>query len=158
MGGGPHACPTDCTRSAGTGCPTGQVPWSCSAGFDHQELIDAGCTDQGTALPRYCCPADVFSGCPRCADITTLAECDARTDCHPVFTDPGPANCSCTAIGCCTRFAHCADGGLANCLGPIGCASVMPYCPSPAYVVSAVNSCYEGCVRPEDCAPQLARR
>jgi hypothetical protein len=138
-------------------CSTGEV-WLCGeagAAFDHQALLDAGCTDLGTALPRYCCPAEAYAGCvapPACAEVTTRAECDARSDCHSVFVDPG--DCSCAAIGCCARFARCADGGRANCTGSVvECDRVIPHCESPAYVVSYTANCYEGCVVPGDCAP-----
>jgi hypothetical protein len=153
-GGAAPACPADCTSGTSAGCAAGQVSWTCGNGFDYQEFIDAGCTDQATGLPRFCCPPEAFSGCQPCADVATLDECQARTDCHSVFTDPGPTGCACTAVGCCTQFSRCADGDLANCVGPVACPNAQPYCADPAYVVSTVGSCFEGCVKPEDCAPQ----
>lgn len=149
-GGGPTACPTDCTRSPG-GCAAGQDIWNCGNGYNHQQLLDLGCVDQGTALPRYCCPAELAT-CSPCAGVTTLAECDARIDCHPVFADPGPDACDCPTPGCCVTFSFCADVGLAMCVGQPTCASQAPTCSEPAYVVSYSGGCYEGCVRPEDCA------
>ena len=86
-----------------------------------------------------------------CADATTLEECDARSDCHSVFVDP--RNCACAALGCCARFARCADGDRARCTGgAIACDALTPYCELP-YVVSYTQSCYEGCVRATACAP-----
>jgi hypothetical protein len=153
-GGSAPACPTDCTRGTTTGCTSGQVLWTCGNNHDYQELIDGGCTDQATGLPRYCCPPEFYADCGACSQVTTLEACEARLDCHPVFTDPGPDGCACTAVGCCARFSRCADVGLANCVGPAACASPTPYCEEPAYVVSYADSCFEGCVRPEDCAVQ----
>jgi hypothetical protein len=83
--------------------------------------------------------------------VTTQAACDTRTDCHSVFEDPH--NCACAALGCCARFARCADGDRARCTpGAAICTVVPPYCEQP-YVVSYVNTCYEGCVRATECMP-----
>jgi hypothetical protein len=90
-----------------------------------------------------------------CGELTTLAECDARSDCHPVFVDP--RNCACAAIGCCARFSFCGNGARALCTSPppaqLVCGSPTPYCESPAYVISYTQNCFEGCVRPADCGP-----
>jgi len=90
-------------------------------------------------------------GAPACADVTTLADCDARSDCHAVFEDPH--NCACAALGCCTRFARCAPFGRAHCKpGATLCNDPRPYCETP-YQVSYVDTCYEGCVRGGTCEP-----
>jgi hypothetical protein len=149
--GGAPTCATDC-RPAGA-CVGGEVSWTCGNGWDHQEFVDGGCTDQGTALPRYCCPPEFHADCKPCADATTLEDCESRSYCHPVFTDMG--DCNCAPIGCCTFFTHCAEGALANCTpGPITCAArpTAPFCAEPAYVVSYTPGCTEGCVKPEDCS------
>jgi hypothetical protein len=89
---------------------------------------------------------------PSCDRLATQAVCEARTDCHAVFVDP--MNCPCDAIGCCARFSACAAGGTARCNSPQTlCRAAAPYCESPVYVVAYTESCYEGCVRPEVCAP-----
>ncbi len=85
----------------------------------------------------------------KCSDITTQVECDARSDCHSVFEDPG--NCACPALGCCARFRACGDGDQANCTGPALCEVVEPHCEGP-YVIAYRGSCYEGCVKQTDCA------
>ena len=86
-----------------------------------------------------------------CAAVTTQVACDARSDCHSVFEDPH--NCACAALGCCARFARCANGDRAQCTNPgIECERVTPYCELP-YVVSYTGTCYEGCVRSTDCMP-----
>jgi hypothetical protein len=127
--------------------------WEGGPSYHHQELLDAGCTDRGTALPRYCCPAESFASCVNtraCGNVTTQAECDARDDCHSVFLDPN--TCGCAEVGCCARFSRCADGGHAQCDAPIvTCDMVTPYCEDPAYVLSYTGQCYEGCVKPDDC-------
>jgi hypothetical protein len=126
-GGGTVWCP-GCTPGTGScsigGCPGVACP-----------PLDASVSDAAQA---------------KCADVTTLAECDARTDCHSVFVDP--QNCRCAALGCCSHFLRCADGDLANCKGPAACDSLTPHCEGP-YVVSFANACYEGCVRATECAP-----
>jgi hypothetical protein len=42
--------------------------WICygSEAFDHQGLLDAGCVDLLTQVPRYCCPESFF---PECFDV-----------------------------------------------------------------------------------------
>jgi hypothetical protein len=150
-GGASPTCATDC-RPTGP-CTSGEVSWTCGNGWDHQEFVDGGCTDQGTALPRYCCPPEFHAGCMPCADATTLEDCESRSYCHPVFTDMG--DCSCAPVGCCTFFTRCAEGALANCIpGPITCGAspTVPLCAEPAYVVSYTPGCTEGCVKPEDCS------
>jgi len=90
------------------------------------------------------------SGVP-CADATTLETCDARSDCHSVFVDS--RNCACDGLGCCARFARCADGDRARCTGgAVSCDALTPYCELP-YVVSYTPGCYEGCVRATACGP-----
>jgi hypothetical protein len=81
-----------------------------------------------------------------------LNECEARTDCHSVFIDPG--TCGCASVGCCAHFSFCADGDSAICsIAQIGCTTQTPFCENPAYVISYAASCFEGCVAPKDCAP-----
>jgi hypothetical protein len=51
-------------------------------------------------------------------------------------------------------FDFCADGERADCEGKtVSCDAPTPFCDDPAYVVSFSGFCYEGCVKPEDCAP-----
>lgn len=107
--------------------------------------VDAGCSGSG-------CPSDGGSDAATspCSQLTTATACDARSDCHSVYVDPG--TCGCAPSGCCARFNRCADGGRANCTGPATCKMAEPFCESP-YVVSYSNDCYEGCVRQTSCAP-----
>ena len=93
-----------------------------------------------------------------CGSVTTLAECDARNDCHPVFVDH--QNCACAALGCCAMFSRCAVGEHATCAGAAECTAVpnRPHCEGP-YIVGFVaidgqpryGNGYEGCVRASDC-------
>lgn len=122
------------STTGGDPCPPGEI-WcpGCSPG-------EGICSVGG-------CPG---VACPTCTEITTLEECEVADGCHAVFNDP--ETCGCLAIGCCARFAFCAQGSTANCEGPVTCASAAPYCSEPMYVPSYVNDCIEGCVRPEVCA------
>ncbi len=118
-------------------------------------MLDAGCRDLATGVQRFCCPVQSYARCVSagpCAEVSTQTECDARTDCHSVFTDSN--DCTCGGLGCCAQFSRCADGALANCdISDVSCDAPTPYCESPVYVVSVSGFCYEGCVRPADCAP-----
>jgi hypothetical protein len=140
------------TSSSDAGqCPSGQI-WcaGCTPGTGACYAgpcpgiacppIDAGCT--GAA-----CGVDASASC---ADVTTLAACDARTDCHSVFLDL--QDCQCGGIGCCARFLRCADGDTAKCSGVVACDALTPHCEGQ-YVVSYTDACYEGCVRMTECAP-----
>ena len=122
--------------AGGTGsCPTGQL-WcaGCAGDTGHCDVV---------------CPA---VACADCASLTTLEACEASTNCHSVFVDPG--TCGCAAIGCCAKFSSCANGDKALCTepAPIACDRVTPHCEGPAYVISYTPSCYEGCVQSKDCA------
>jgi len=85
-----------------------------------------------------------------CDNLTREAECEARSDCHPVYVDN--RDCACDARGCCAQFTVCAEGGQADCRGPATCKVKQPICDGP-YVIGYLGSCYEGCVRASDCAP-----
>jgi hypothetical protein len=104
----------------------------------------------GGACPALSCPAPDAGTTIACSALTTLAECDARGDCHSVFMDPH--KCGCPTIGCCATFARCVAGGRATCTGAPSCEAATPYCEGP-YVVSYTAFCYEGCVRATACAP-----
>ena len=110
---------------------------------------DCGVTCTGTACLADAGKIDVASG--SCSQLTTQAACEARSDCHAVFSDPG--TCGCATSGCCARFSACADVGKTLCTQPstLACARPTPHCESP-YVVSYTTLCYEGCVLPTECA------
>jgi hypothetical protein len=106
----------------------------------------SGCslpTDQARTCPAIACPA-------ACSTMTTQESCDARSDCHSVFVDPG--TCRCAIVGCCAHFSRCADG-KAVCAPPPAatCTIAQPFCEAPAYVVSYAGGCYEGCVPAAAC-------
>jgi hypothetical protein len=68
-GGGvcrPTSCPAECEPSEGT-CGTDGVTWVCYIGggvsADYQALIDGGCQDLATQIPRFCCPATFKPEC-----------------------------------------------------------------------------------------------
>lgn len=117
-------------------------------GCDQGETWCPGCTAGEGFCSLGGCPG---FACDQCSSAATLEDCDARSDCHPVFEDPG--TCGCAQVGCCARYASCAQGATANCdASALGCLAPEPFCESPAFVLSYTASCYEGCVRPEDCA------
>jgi hypothetical protein len=83
--------------------------------------------------------------------VTTQQACDSRSDCHSVFRDNGA--CGCPTAGCCQFFYRCADGGRAACTAPAGLACAIPqFACGLQYVQSYTSNCYEGCVRPDECA------
>jgi hypothetical protein len=128
-----------CATDAGA-CPAGQR-WC------------PGCTPGtgscGDVCPAIACPAPDAGTSASCSQVTTQTECDGRSDCHSVFVDPG--TCGCAAAGCCAHFNRCAEGGHANCSGPVACMAPQPFCEAP-YVLSYTGVCYEGCVRQSECA------
>ena len=109
------------------------------------------CTRQAAGVSKLsdgaCATGD--AGATTCGQVTTQAECDSRSDCHSVFVDPG--TCGCASPGCCAHFNICANGGRANCTGPVLCLAPQPFCELP-YVLSYTAVCYEGCVRQSECA------
>jgi hypothetical protein len=119
-------CP-GCTPGTGS-CFTGGCP-----GIACLEQ-DAGCT--GSACSKDAGASDAPSA--SCAQVTTQAACDSRSDCHSVFESP-------------PTFSRCADGGRANCTGPVACLASQPACVAP-YALSYTNVCYEGCVLQSECA------
>ncbi len=65
-GAGPSVdCPAGCTAGSETFCQDGGVTWVCvgPGPSGDQELLDAGCTDLFTQVPRYCCPASFRPEC-----------------------------------------------------------------------------------------------
>ena len=154
-----------CTaQGMGVACPAILCASPCSG------LGETACTSTSGCTPEYCPNCNggqTFQGCAApggpgiacgvecvgtaCSTVTTESACNARTDCHSVFVDPG--TCGCAGVGCCAHFARCADGGTASCKGTPACQIVSPYCDAPAFVVSYTASCCEGCVRPTECGP-----
>jgi hypothetical protein len=149
----PSQLAVDCFCSSPPACSAlGEA--ACLARTDCRTDYCPTCTGKG--FLRCTTTADGPPACaqPRCAapcsSATTLDACEARTDCHSVFQDPG--TCGCAASGCCAKFSFCAAGDQATCTGTPVCKSLAPFCESP-YVVAYAGSCYEGCVKKTDCAP-----
>jgi hypothetical protein len=154
LAGGVFACTTatcaapDAAMDAGP-CPAGQI-WcpSCTPGV-------GSC---GTACTGLVCPTDAAvaseTGPGSCSQAKTQEACEARSDCHPVFDDPG--TCGCASSGCCARFSLCKEGGKASCVSPSPgggfCDMATPLCEAP-YVIAYTSWCYEGCVLQTECAP-----
>jgi hypothetical protein len=53
--GGVPGCPAGCTPQPSGLCGSTLVTWVCTGGFDGNLFRDAGCTDPGTQVPRFCC-------------------------------------------------------------------------------------------------------
>lgn len=135
-GGASSTGGTATTGAGGTGgqCPEGQM-WcpGCSVG-------EGSC---GVACPG--------AACVDCSYVDNEADCDARYDCHSVYEDPN--TCGCAGVGCCAHFAFCATGASADCVGAdLACTVQSPFCEAPAFVTSYAGACFEGCVKPEECA------
>jgi Pacifastin inhibitor (LCMII) len=160
-----HQCPNrdaapDLVDDAGR-CPAGQT-WcpGCTAGSGSCSVVcqaapcplypDGGCT--GSACPTDASAskdgASVDAG--TCSQLTTQADCEARSDCHAVFMDL--QTCGCASAGCCIHFNRCADGGKAICTAPstFGCTIATIAC-GGLYVTSYTAVCYEGCVLQSEC-------
>jgi hypothetical protein len=147
------ACaPPQCTGlnemvcSVTPGCGALYCP-NCNGG---QDFVGCGLQREAGMCPDWPCPASA-----PCANVTTQAACDARTDCHSVFHTC--FNCDCIpGSGCPEIFSTCADGGKAACKGTPLCNMEPPSCEAnemSAYVVSYANNCFEGCVPVSECGP-----
>jgi len=145
--GGSGGVPSACTGLSEAEC---QAQPSCRA--DHCEcpgLVGyVGCTP--AEAPPTPCPLS----CPLmpCTVLGTQDACQARIDCHSVYT---PNACDCDAC-CCTLFNHCAEGGTADCKGPANCDVPAPDCANPfcngMFALGYSAGCYEGCVLTKQCA------
>ena len=150
-GGGAAGTSSDGSGNAGRGGAGGSAGTGGAGACAPGQVWCPGCTPGTGACYSGGCPG---IACPAaCDQVTTVEECDARSDCHSVFTDPG--TCGCASIGCCAHFSGCAPGDHGQCRQPSGlaCRIATPFCESPAFVVSYTSNCYEGCVRADDCAP-----
>jgi hypothetical protein len=131
------------TGAGGTGgIATGGAGGSGTGGV---VALDGGCT--GTLCAQDAAASD--ASLPSCSGLAST-ECNLRNDCHSVYVDP--RDCTCTEESCCMRFDHCADGDMADCIGPALCNTLAPICEGQYYTVGFKNGCYEGCVRKNECA------
>lgn len=141
-------CPPNCEGLAEAACRANPACRADSCPRCDGTSGYVGCSSR-LAAPGLC-PA---LACPvACGQVTTLADCDGRADCHSVFVDS--QLCGCASLGCCAHFSRCAAGDKAACTAskPGGCDAVTPHCEGP-YVVAYTATCFEGCVKQTDCAP-----
>jgi len=136
-----------CVANAGVGCITIYQPVCGCDGKTYPSDCDRQVAGVSKKSDGACPTTD--AAVATCSQVTTQAGCDGRSDCHSVFADPG--TCGCASAGCCARFSRCADGGRANCTGPVACMAPQPFCEAP-YVLSYTGVCYEGCVLQSECA------
>jgi hypothetical protein len=68
--------------------------------------------------------------------------------CHAILVDV--PDCGCTTPGCCMTFQYCAEGGEADCSGPLLDDGPVPSCPDK-YAPAYVDGRYEGCVHKFQC-------
>jgi hypothetical protein len=148
----PSLMPAPCATLDEASCNTvaGCKAYYCPTCDGGQTFATCSSASNGGVGCSLACPAPTS-----CADVTTQAACDARTDCHSVFG--ACFGCSCPTTGCPVVFTSCADGAKADCSGPKGvgaavCMVLPPGC-GGAYVTSYTTDCYEGCVLPTECAP-----
>ena len=64
-GAGALECPSGCEAGSEPFCEGDGVTWVCfgPGPIDYQALLDGGCTDLATQVPRYCCPASFHPEC-----------------------------------------------------------------------------------------------
>jgi hypothetical protein len=65
-GGSGLECPSGCSPSpSAVPCQGGVVTWVCAGPgpFDYDALLDGGCTDLFTQVPRFCCPLSFRPEC-----------------------------------------------------------------------------------------------
>jgi hypothetical protein len=109
-------------------------------------IVFKGCRSPNEA--PHMCPeldADCLMECEGADELS----CEIAPDCHPVYMDEP---CGCKQSGCCMTFSRCAQGKTAECTKPIiDCRAAEPVCEG-SFVESYINNCYEGCVRPAECA------
>jgi hypothetical protein len=123
----------------GSACQADYCP-GCNGAKDFVGCFSPGTGGQTCGAPQ-CPPAQ------SCDQLTTEADCQARSDCHAVFEDPG--TCGCATLGCCMVFNHCA-AGVAQCVGQPVCTVKAPVC-GGQFVTAYINGCYEGCVLSSEC-------
>ena len=136
-----------CVVNVGVGCITIYQPVCGCDGKTYPSDCDRRAAGVSKKADGACPTTDASAG--SCSQVTTQAACDSRSDCHSVFL-PGTA-CACAPAGCCQLFNRCADGGRANCTGPVACLAPQPVC-APPYALSYTNVCFEGCVLQSECA------
>jgi hypothetical protein len=136
-----------CVVNTGVMCPQVVLPVCGCKGKTYNNDCERQVAGVSKRSDGACPTGDASTG--TCGQAATQAECDSRSDCHSVFL-PG-TTCACAPAGCCMQFNRCADGGHANCSGPVACLAPQPACVAP-YALSYTNVCFEGCVLQSECA------
>ena len=128
------------------GCFAITCPRSCEPGEDFIQCVredqphGAICGGPGGCAPK-----------PPCTSVPTAAACDARPDCHALYTGNKP----CNSLDCNNHFDKCLDGESAVCSppAPFGmCASFLGVCvKGDTYAYDNADGCTLGCVHTSHC-------
>ena len=113
VGGTPASCDIGCEPQRD--CGEQQSVWECDASFDHAFMLDSGCEDLMTGVPRYCCPTSFMADClPRLVVDHAAYQAGATID--PRWENPTDE--SIFLPGCTTVLIERDNGSGWDSLGP----------------------------------------
>lgn len=135
-----HSGLLTCASQSTNGCPP-FAPANCLSGFvvGYANGCPVGCIEDSLEC----------GGAESACAGRSEQSCTSVVGCHAVYDDPG--TCDCSTPGCCIQYKTCKAGPAMCKASDVLCDATPPAC-GPNYVVSYTSSCYEGCVKPMECA------
>ena len=118
---------------AASGCSGGALPLAGGAGGDGGVACEA-------------------CGEGRCAALASADACEARADCHALFSGDLP----CDSLGCANHFVECDDGARVSCTAPaspggVDCTRMVGQCVAGDRETFLADGCGAGCVHAARC-------